>query len=253
MNLGEAIKNGNTAKIYLYDNKIIKIFNDNLPDTESAYEANKQKYAYSCGLPVPHIYEVTKINGKQAIIMEYIPGRTIGEIIYDDMSKAEEYMVLAVDLQLKIHEVKSKNLESMIDKLSRQIISAHLIDTKQKKVLLEKLYTLKYDNYNYLCHGDYHVFNLILNSNNNDIIIIDWVDSTAGNIRLDVYRSYLLYSQFSMNLADLYLRIYCEKSGLCQDEIFIWAPVVAGARLSENISTEKAKCLIDIVNRYHPL
>jgi len=47
MNLGEPIKKGNTADIYLHDGKIIKVFNDNLPDTEAEYEANKQKYAYS--------------------------------------------------------------------------------------------------------------------------------------------------------------------------------------------------------------
>ena len=68
MNLGNPIARGNTAKIYLLDNKIIKVFNDFLPNTESINEANKQKYAYSCGLPVPKIFDVTKINGKQAIV-----------------------------------------------------------------------------------------------------------------------------------------------------------------------------------------
>ena len=248
MNLGKPIKNGNTAKIYLYNGKIIKIFNDNLPDTESEYEANKQKYAYSCGLPVPYIYEVTKINNKQAIIMEYISGRTIGDIIYDNMAKAEEYMNLSVDVQLKIHAVKTKNLELMTDKLNRQIRSARL-DDKQKKGLLEKMWAIKYENH--LCHGDYHVFNLILEDN--DITIIDWVDASAGDIRADAYRSYLLYSQFSMDLADLYLRLYCEKSGISQSDIFIWASIIAGARLSENVSDKKANFLVDIVKQYCPL
>ena len=62
MDLGEPIARGNTASIYMKDKKIIKLFNDFLPDTESEYEANKQRYAYSCGLPVPLIYEVTKLN-----------------------------------------------------------------------------------------------------------------------------------------------------------------------------------------------
>ncbi len=63
---------GNTAEIYLYDNKIVKLFKEYLPGTESMNEAKKQKYAYSCGLPVPNVFEVTKIHDRQAIIMEYV-------------------------------------------------------------------------------------------------------------------------------------------------------------------------------------
>ncbi|WP_407668380.1 hypothetical protein [Oceanobacillus damuensis] len=35
MNLGTPIATGNTAKIYLLENKIIKVFNDSLTDNES--------------------------------------------------------------------------------------------------------------------------------------------------------------------------------------------------------------------------
>jgi len=76
LELGSPIAIGNTAKIYLYENKIVKIFNDYLPVTESSNEANKQRFAYSCGLSVPKVLDVTKVNGKQAIIMEYIKGKT---------------------------------------------------------------------------------------------------------------------------------------------------------------------------------
>lgn len=39
MNLDNLIAKGNTAEIYLYDNKIVKLFKDYLPDTESMNEA----------------------------------------------------------------------------------------------------------------------------------------------------------------------------------------------------------------------
>ncbi|MHC2836069.1 hypothetical protein ACUXEY_004601 [Bacillus sp. F9_6S_D1_P_5] len=61
MNLGNPIAKGNTAEIYLYDNKIMKLFKDYLPNTESMNEAKKQKYTYSCGLSVPNVFEVTNI------------------------------------------------------------------------------------------------------------------------------------------------------------------------------------------------
>ncbi|MEH7226752.1 aminoglycoside phosphotransferase family protein [Bacillus sp. JJ1566] len=249
MNLGNPIARGNTAKIYLSDNKIVKVFNDFLPDTESINEANKQKYAYSCGLPVPEILDVTKINGKQAIIMEYIKGETLGDLFIKDKERVEHYLNISVDMQLKIHSIIPDTIEPMYDKLYRQIESVNELDKRQKNYLLKRLESITYQDR--LCHGDFHLFNLIMTDN--QVVIIDWVDSSAGDIRADIYRTYLLYSQFSSKLAYLYLRLYCEKSGLLRSEVFHWAPIIAGARLSESVSSENSERLIEIINRYCPL
>lgn len=249
MNLGNPIAIGNTAKIYLYENKVIKIFNDYLPNTESSYEANKQIYAYSRGLSVPKVLDVTKIDGKQAIIMEYIKGKTLGTLISENMEQAEYYMSIFVDTQQKIHKVSADSFVPMSVKLRHQIESTHNLDRKQKFFLIQKLDSMSFENR--LCHGDYHPFNLIMS--NNQVTIIDWVDSSAGDIRADIYRTYLLYSQFSVELADMYLRVYCEKSRFSKYDVFQWAPIIAGARLSENVSSEKSERLMDIINHYCPL
>lgn len=246
MDLGTPIAIGNTAKIYLHKKTIVKVFNDYLPSTESSYEANKQKYAYSCGLSVPKILDVTKIDGKQAIIMEYIKGKTIGEKLSENMERAEYYLNISVEIQQKIHMIVADDLEPMSEKLSRQIKSAHNLDEKQKSGLLKRLDKMSFENR--LCHGDFHMFNLIMTDNK--VTIIDWVDSSAGDIHADIYRTYLLYSQLSVKLADMYLRLYCEKSGLSKDDVFQWGPIIAGARLSESISSEKSEHLIEIVNHY---
>ncbi|MFF2753142.1 aminoglycoside phosphotransferase family protein [Psychrobacillus sp. NPDC058041] len=249
MILGNPIARGNTAKIYLSDNKIVKVFNDFLPDTESENEANKQKYAYSCGLPVPKVLEVTKINGKQAIIMEYVKGETLADLMLKDNEQAEYYMNISVDMQLEIHSIIPDAIEPMYDKLYRQIESVTKLDKRQKSYLLNRLESFTYENR--LCHGDFHLFNLIMTDN--QVVVIDWVDSSAGDIRADIYRTYLLYSQFSSELADMYLRLYCEKSGLLRSEVFQWAPIIAGARLSESVSSENSERLMEIINHYFPL
>ncbi|WP_170006055.1 aminoglycoside phosphotransferase family protein [Bacillus fonticola] len=251
MNLGTPIAIGNTAKIYLHENRIVKVFNDYLPDTESSYEADKQKYAYSFGLSVPKILDVTKIDGKQAIIMEYIKGKTIGDILSENMEQAEYYMNISVDIQQRIHMIAADTLEPMSGKLSRQIESAHNLDKRHKSALIKRLDKMTFEKR--LCHGDYHLYNLILSDDNNKVTIIDWIDSSAGDIRADVYRTYLLYSQFSVELADMYLHLYSKKSGLSKGEIFQWAPIIAGARLSESVVSEKSEHLMEIVNYYCPL
>ncbi|OIK14318.1 aminoglycoside phosphotransferase family protein [Bacillus sp. MUM 13] len=244
MNLGNPIASGNTAEIYLIDNKIVKIFNDFLPDTEAIKEANKQKYAYSCGLPVPEIFEVTKVNGKQAIIMEYARGETLGNLLLKNKEQAEYYLDISVDMQIEIHSIIPDTIELMDDKLHRQIEAAPILNERQKSYLLKELKSITFTNR--LCHGDFHLFNLI--KTDNRVAVIDWVDSSSGDIRADVYRTYLLYSQFSSELADMYLRLYCKKSGLLSSEIFQWAPIIAGARLSEHVSAENSERLLKIIN-----
>ncbi|MFI8684858.1 phosphotransferase family protein [Rossellomorea sp. NPDC077527] len=245
MNLGTPTATGNTANVYLYNNKIHKVFNDSLPDDESMKEAKKQQYAHSCGLPVPEIYDVTNIDGKQVIIMEHIEGRTIGNLLTANMGKAEYYMGMSVDIQMGIHQIKAHSNEPMSEKLRRQIQSTPELSNDLKSILMNKLDSMTFEAN--LCHGDFHLYNLILSEDN--VTIIDWVDSSAGDRRADVYRTYLLYSQVSVELADMYMRLYCEKSGLSKDEIFQWAPIIAAARLSERVSSKNPKRLLEIVHQ----
>ncbi|KGA96936.1 aminoglycoside phosphotransferase [Alkalihalobacillus alcalophilus ATCC 27647 = CGMCC 1.3604] len=244
------IATGNTAKIYLHENKIIKIYNDKLPETESIHEANKQKWAYSFGLSVPKILDVTKIEGKQAIIMEYSKGKTLGELLLENKDQAEYYMNLSIDMQQQIHSVvPNTTLELMTEKLQHQIQTVSILEKKQQDMLIKKLHSITFDKR--LCHGDFHLFNLI--KTDNKVTIIDWVDSSVGDIRADVYRTYLLYSYFSLELAEMYCRLYCERSGLSKIEVFQWAPIIAAARLAENVRSESSERLLEIVNQFCPL
>ncbi|AIW85070.1 aminoglycoside phosphotransferase family protein [Bacillus mycoides] len=232
MNLGNPIAKGNTAGIYLCDNKVVKLFKEYLPNTESLYEARKQKYAYSCGLHVPKVFEVTEIQGRQAIIMEYVEGESVGELLLNNLSKAEYFISICVSIQQKIHaiSVSSDEIEPMEERLYRQINSVHDLDEKQKGNILKKLDSITFEPR--VCHGDFHPFNVIMS--NGDVNIIDWVDASSGDIRADVFRTYLLYSQNSVELAEMYLHMYCKKTGLLRDEIFQWAPIISAARLAES-------------------
>ncbi|PFZ33074.1 aminoglycoside phosphotransferase family protein [Bacillus wiedmannii] len=248
MNLGNPIAKGNTAEIYLYDSKVVKLFKEYLPDTESINEAKKQKYAYSCGLPVPNVFEVTKIQNRQAIIMEYIKGNSIGDLLLNNLNEAEHYINICVNEQKKVHSIRmnTDEIESMRERLERQIKSVYKLDEKQKGNILNKLHSIKFEPR--LCHGDFHPFNLILS--NKSVNIIDWVDASSGDIRADVFPTYLLYSQSSVELADMYLHIYCRNTGLSRDEIFQWAPIIIAARISENVTATNIEYLSGWVAQY---
>ena len=243
MNLREPIASGNTANIYLYENQIIKIFKDHLPDTESNYETQKQMVAYESGLRVPKILDVKKVNEKQAILMEYVEGKTLGELVAENMEQVESFLKTSVEIQMEIHSVLAESLEPMRIKLQRQIEAVQGFDEKVKTSLLKKLESMPMENK--LCHGDFHLYNLI--KSGEEVFIIDWVDASAGDPRADVCRTYILYSQVSLDIAELYLKLYCEKSGWSRKEILEWAPLIAAARLSENVATEDSNRLMKYI------
>ncbi|QWI16847.1 aminoglycoside phosphotransferase family protein [Bacillus wiedmannii] len=248
MNLGNPIAKGNTAEIYLCDNKVVKLFEQYLPNTESLYEAQKQKYAYSRDLHVPKVFEVTEIQGRQAIIMEYVEGENVGELLLNNLNKAEYYINICVNEQKKIHAIRvnTDEIESMRERLERQIKSVHKLDEKQKESILNKLNSIKFEPR--LCHGDFHPFNLILSEKN--VSIIDWVDACSGDIRADVFRTYLLYAQSHIELAEMYLQIYCRNTDLTRDEIFQWAPIMIAARFSEKVSPQNEVYINRLLNQY---
>ncbi|WP_315906931.1 aminoglycoside phosphotransferase family protein [Priestia koreensis] len=245
MKLGSPIATGNTAILYSYGEYVCKVFHDHHSKDEAAREANKQHQVYEAGLPVPKIIDVTQIDGKQAIIMERVKGKTLGSLLLEDKSRAQDYLSLSVDVQLQIHEKKIPSFERMTEKLEHQILRAAQVDTQQKKQLVDTLKSISNDEY--LCHGDYHLFNLLLTDHG--ITIIDWVDASIGDRMADVYRTYLLYSQISHEIAELYVHLYCQKRGCDKAELFKWAPIVAAARLSENVSTENPERLLRIVKK----
>ena len=246
MNLAHPYAVGNTADIYRFNNRIIKVFKEGFSENEAVHEAEKQVCAYKCGLDVPEVIEVTEINGRQSIIMEYIEGTTIGERLLGNMEQADYYIDNCVQVQQTIHltDIQETSIEWMTEKLTRQIISTDQLSDYIKDLLLYRLNSMKF--VPRLCHGDFHPFNIIVNKNK--MTIIDWVDSSIGDIRADVYRTYLMFSQSSTILAQKYLHSYCLQSGLSQEEVFQWAPIVAGARLSEQIPLENKKHLRKIID-----
>jgi aminoglycoside phosphotransferase (APT) family kinase protein len=120
---------------------------------------------------------------------------------------------------------------------------AETLTPAQKSNLQNKLNSLKVEAR--LCHGDFHPFNIIIGDST--VSVIDWVDASSGDVRTDVIRTYLLISEASGILADRYVEIYCSLTGISRDEIFHWLPIIAAARLSENVSEAEQKRLLDII------
>ena len=245
MELGVPLAAGNTAALYVDGDRIIKVFNERMPDGEAKREAQKQSFAYACGLAVPKVFEITQIGGRQAIIMEYVAGKTLGALMQEAPENATELLALSVEIQTGMHQktVEEDALEPMHEKLARQIQQAGSLKAAWREALLARLYKLPVQNK--LCHGDFHVFNLICTEGRT--VIIDWADASAGTPYADACRTYLLYAGNSKELAEAYLELYCGRSGAKREDVLKWMPIVAGARLSENVAASEKDRLLNIV------
>jgi Ser/Thr protein kinase RdoA (MazF antagonist) len=83
-----------------------------------------------------------------------------------------------------------------------------------------------------LCHGDFHPFNILgLDARAR---IIDWLDASRGVAAADICRTYVLVSAHDPQMAAAYVDAY----GIERAQLEAWLPLVAAARLVENVPRE---------------
>ena len=105
------------------------------------------------------------------------------------------------------------------------------IDDTTRYELLQRLEGTK--NHDKLCHGDFNPSNVIINANG-EYSIIDWAQATQGNASVDVAKTFLLFSLNGQSeLAEKYLNLFTEKSGLEKRGIQRWIPIVAAVQLKK--------------------
>jgi len=240
--MSELIGEGQAAKIYRNGNIATKIYS-NASIAEVKNEMKHQQLARNAGLIVPNVYEVKMLNdGRVALDMEYING---SPHMHYNMSEAEiaAAMNTLVNLQRDMHKIQIPNLPKLSDTLTQKILSTNL--KQETKNALSTLLSQLDNKSEKLCHGDFHPLNILYDGNKH--WIIDWVDAASGNPLADACRTYLLMKSEMTGLAEKYLQVFSYETGYQSDHILNWLPVVAAARLSENIDNISRDYLYGLV------
>ena len=79
MNLDRVIAVRNAKTIYRDGDQCVKVFNENYSKADILNEALNQARIEGIGLHVPKILGVTMIEGKWAILSEFIQGKTLSQ------------------------------------------------------------------------------------------------------------------------------------------------------------------------------
>ena len=249
MELKNVIAERKTKTVYKQDDTVVKLFVENYSKAAILNEAlNQARVEEGTNLLIPKLLEVSKIDNRWALISEYIEGKTLEELMVLNPEKTEEYLNLFVDLQLKVLANKVPLLGRIKEKFKRKLTEAKNIEDNTRYELLQRLEGMK--NHNKLCHGDFNPSNIIVKENG-DCYILDWAHVTQGNASADAARTFLLFSmQNKTQIADKYLDIFAQKSGIEKHHIQRWIPIVAATQITKEKPEEQEflKQWIDIVD-----
>ncbi len=234
-------------KIYKYDDKLVKLFDENFSKASILNEALNHARVEETDLHVAKLRSVEVVNGKWAIVLDYIEGETLQSLMDKHPEKMDEYLELFVDLQMTVLSKKVPMLNKLKDKMHNKISSTKL-DATTRYELHTRLDAMRM--HTCLCHGDFNPSNIIITADGTPYII-DWAHATQGNASADVARSYLLFNLAGKpDIADKYLKLYCKKSDTAIQYIQGWIPIVAASRLVKAPESEVEFLLkwIDVVD-----
>ena len=236
-NLSQPIAERRTKTVYRDGNKTIKLFVENYSKAAILNEALIQsRVEENTDLRMSRLIEVTKIDNRWALVTEFIEGTPLDVLMREHPEKEDEYLNLFIDIQLEIMSKKVPLLNRLKDKYRRKLSEADIDDTTRYE-LLQRLEGTK--NHDKLCHGDFNPSNVIINENG-EYSIIDWAHATQGNASADVAKTFLLFSLNSQTrLAEKYLNLFTEKSGLEKRGIQRWIPIVAAVQLKKGGAENK--------------
>ena len=254
------IARGRTADVYDWDEgHVLKLFHNWFGLEDIEYELRIARAVHASGVKTPAVKELVQVDGHNGLIYERANGESMLTVFQRKPWKALEHARILAKLHADMHDcVFEADVPPQHPKLRFKINHAQTLPEPLKTSLLNALETLPEGNR--VCHGDFHPANVLLSEN--EATVIDWIDASRGEPLADVARTSiiilgaiatpqipnLMLKVFINIFHSAYLREYFRLLPQNKNEYRRWLPVVAGARLSENIP-ELEKWLIQQVGR----
>ena len=228
MKLDQVIAVRANKTVYRDGDAAIKVFSDGYGKADVLNEALNQARAEETALHVPTLREVTKLDGKWAIVSDFIEGKTLAQLMAERPEKKGEYLSQFVDLQLAVHAQASPLMTLLRDKMQRKISQSGL-DATTRYELHTRLEGMP--KHRKLCQGDFNPKNVIIGTDGT-AWILDWAHATQGNASADAARTYLLFwLDGDITGAESYLSLFCRKSDTARQYVEKWIPIVAASQI----------------------
>jgi uncharacterized protein (TIGR02172 family) len=254
----QPLAEGRTAEIYIWDEQhVLKLYRDWCPPDWVDYEVRVVRAVHEAGIPSPEPGEIVEVEGRRGLIYERLEGISMLQDMNARPWRLWKHARALAELQITIHQKSIAGLPSYKDRLRYEIRqSTHIPDQLREKALARL--DLLPDGVS-LCHGDYHPGNVFLT--HGGPVVIDWMTACSGAPSADVARTSMILDigakaagrqvrpilRMAIKLYQrAYLSRYRSLSNGPADESERWSPVIAAARLNENITPER-QALIQMV------
>lgn len=247
---------GRTADVHEWEEgTVLKHFHNWFSLEDIQYEQMIARAVHASGVRSPAVRELINVQGRNGLVYERVAGASMLETFQRRPWRAAPLGRTLAELHAHMHAcVFEAKVPDQRGRLQRKIGRADALPTPLKTALLNSLHSLPENNR--VCHGDFHPANVLMDEN--DAVIIDWIDASRGNPLADVARTSIVIlgavasSQVPNPVLKMlvrvfhsaYLKQYFHLHPGGEEECRRWLPIVAGARLSENIH-ELEKWLVE--------
>ncbi len=227
MNMDNIIAKLPHKTVYRDGDLAVKVFDEMYSKADILNEALNTARVEETGLNIPRLMGVSMVDGKWAIAREFIPGKTLEQLMAENPEKEDEYLNLFVDLQLEVHKHTCPLLNLLTEKTQHKISATHF-DATTRYELHTRLAAMRV--HKKVCHGDFHPSNIVITPEGK-VYILDWAHATQGNASADVAQTYLLLTlDGKAELAEKYMNLFCKKSDTAKQYVQKWIPIVAAAQ-----------------------
>ncbi len=258
--LGQPIAAGHISEVYAWEgNTVLKLFRPCFPPDWADYEADiaRQvacKIEQAGGIRVPKVGEIVDIEGRRGIVYERVDGPSMAEAINQNPMRAVFYARMLAKMHAALHHLSGQELPSFRQQMIRSIEEVSIISEPQRQRVLQKAEQLP--DGDRLCHGDFHLSNIILTQDGP--VIIDWFCAGKGHPAADLTRTYIILSRCGAPPAGMprwqlllgrflisrtYINYYREQAPELVRQLKYFLPVVAAAKLNDNIQPEQREIL----------
>ena len=263
MEKGPLLGAGRTADVYAWgDDRVLKLFKDWMPADPIEREFTITRLASQAGLPVPAAEELVQVDGRLGITFERIRGVPLLQTLQARPSEINSIACLLAELHARMHAFNlPPDAPAQREQIEQGVAWAKDLSETEKEAIRGVLAGLPDDNV--LCHGDFHLDNVLMTENGP--VIIDWMTGRGGHPLADVARTVLLIQYggmppdvpvFMRILIDTfrpwfiseYLKRYLQLHPASQSGIEAWQLPLLAARLFEveNYPAEKKRILARI-------
>ena len=273
--LDQPIAYGRTAEIYAWhEEQVLKLFYDWFGLENVEHEARITRAVHESGLPVPAVGEIIRVNDRYGLEYQRVYGNTMFKMMQRRPWNIFRYGWRMAELQAALHTLTIPvQLPSQRQMLENNIAHARALTAPLRSKVLAALEAMP--DGDWLCHGDFSPNNILITEKGE--MIIDWFRASGGNPLADlarttnlfigftgtrqIQRPFLTFGSTTTNKIEntlfqdfcricypRYVNYYFRLRPGGEAEYRRWLPIVAAARLSDNIP-ELEKMLIDQVER----